>query len=112
MPLGHLGTLEACAASASLQWARLKKEGEEKPPWRNIRLLYNLFVVSLERENERGERRGTWNRSDPRFSEASNYLPSCCVIIEQAMKQTIDVRLRMEPYDLRTLSNVRTVIAP
>ena len=33
-----------------------KKEGErgeEKRSWCNIRLLYNLFVVSLEKENER-----------------------------------------------------------
>ena len=50
---------------ATLQKAWLKKErereregGEEKQSWRNIRLLYNLFVVSLEKENERG----TWNR--------------------------------------------------
>ena len=33
---------------------REREGGEEKQSWRNIRLLYNLFVVSLEKENERG----------------------------------------------------------
>ena len=39
------------------------ERGEEKRSWCNIRLLYNLFVVSLEKENERERGGRTWKRS-------------------------------------------------
>ena len=40
-----------------------RERGEEKRSWCNIRLLYNLFVVSLEKENERERGGRTWKRS-------------------------------------------------